>query len=128
MARATSLFKPATDAEVAIRKEIRATDGYKQIRTWHFDSLPNFTLHATIDLERAHGLNLEEEVVRHLGGEARRNIDQQAMQAFTMDEYLEAGFVYVPHIPVYSTPVLIQQDLVAQRGFLSGEVNVQGTI
>lgn len=33
--------------------------------------------------------------------------------------YLEAGFIYAPYVPLFSTPTLITADLKAQKGFLS---------
>ncbi len=35
------------------------------------------------------------------------------------DQYLMAGFVYAPYIPLFATPTLITSDLMAQKGFLS---------
>jgi len=35
------------------------------------------------------------------------------------DNYLMAGFIYAPYIPLFATPTLITSDLVSQKGFLS---------
>ena len=35
------------------------------------------------------------------------------------DNYLMAGFIYCPYIPLFATPTLITSDLMAQKGFLS---------
>jgi len=35
------------------------------------------------------------------------------------DNYLMAGFMYCPYIPLFATPTLITSDLVSQKGFLS---------
>lgn len=35
------------------------------------------------------------------------------------DNYLHAGFIYAPYIPLFSTPTLMTADLFAQKGFLS---------
>lgn len=34
-------------------------------------------------------------------------------------QYLYAGFLYCPYIPLFTTPTLITSDLIAQKGFLS---------
>jgi len=34
-------------------------------------------------------------------------------------QYLYAGFLYCPYIPLFTTPTLITSDLMAQKGFLS---------
>jgi len=38
---------------------------------------------------------------------------------FKGDNYLMAGFIYAPYIPLFATPTLITNDLVSQKGFLS---------
>jgi len=38
---------------------------------------------------------------------------------FRGDNYLFAGFIYAPYIPLFTTPTLITADLMAQKGFLS---------
>jgi len=38
---------------------------------------------------------------------------------FKGDQYLYAGFIYAPYIPLFTTPTLITSDLTAQKGFLS---------
>jgi hypothetical protein len=35
------------------------------------------------------------------------------------DNYLMAGFIYAPYIPLFATPTLITSDLISQKGFLS---------
>lgn len=35
------------------------------------------------------------------------------------DNYLMAGFAYLPYIPLFTTPTVITSDLMAQKGFLS---------
>ena len=35
------------------------------------------------------------------------------------DNYLYAGFIYAPYIPLFSTPTLLTSDLFAQKGFMS---------
>jgi len=35
------------------------------------------------------------------------------------DNFLMAGFVYAPYIPLFATPTLVTSDLFAQKGFLS---------
>jgi hypothetical protein len=40
---------------------------------------PNFTWSVTIDLERVHSINLENELARFLGNEARVAMDQLAI-------------------------------------------------
>jgi len=35
------------------------------------------------------------------------------------DDYLMAGFIYAPYIPLFATPTLITSDLEAQKGFQS---------
>lgn len=35
------------------------------------------------------------------------------------DNYLMAGFIYCPYIPLFATPTLITSDLMVQKGFLS---------
>jgi hypothetical protein len=38
---------------------------------------------------------------------------------FRGDQYLYAGFVYCPYIPLFATPTLTTSDLISQKGFLS---------
>jgi len=38
---------------------------------------------------------------------------------FKGDNYLMAGFIYAPYLPLFATPTLITSDLVSQKGFLS---------
>jgi len=38
---------------------------------------------------------------------------------FRGDQYLYAGFIYCPYIPLFTTPTLVTSDLMAQKGFLS---------
>jgi hypothetical protein len=38
---------------------------------------------------------------------------------FRGDDYLHAGFIYAPYIPLFSTPTLTTSDLMSQKGFLS---------
>jgi hypothetical protein len=41
------------------------------------------------------------------------------VMGFKGDNYLFAGMIYAPYIPLFSTPTLVTSDLVAQKGFLS---------
>ena len=34
-------------------------------------------------------------------------------------QFLNAGFIYAPYIPLFTTPTLVTSDLMAQKGFLS---------
>jgi hypothetical protein len=47
----------------------------------------------------------------------------KATNTYTMgykgDNYLMAGFIYSPYIPLFATPTLITSDLMVQKGFLS---------
>lgn len=53
--------------DIAVRQEtITAED---------FPLRANYTLGAAIDLEKAHGLNLEDEIIKYLGGEVKFTID-----------------------------------------------------
>ena len=38
---------------------------------------------------------------------------------FKGDNYLFAGFIYAPYIPLFATPTLVTSDLEAQKGFFS---------
>jgi len=38
---------------------------------------------------------------------------------FKGDNYLFAGFLFAPYIPLFSTPTLVTADLKAQKGFLA---------
>ena len=41
------------------------------------------------------------------------------LMGFKGDNYLFAGMIYAPYIPLFSTPTLVTSDLQAQKGFLS---------
>jgi hypothetical protein len=47
----------------------------------------------------------------------------KAVNAYTMgwrgDQYLMAGFIFAPYIPLFTTPTLLTSDLFAQKGFYS---------
>jgi hypothetical protein len=45
--------------------------------------------------------------------------DNEYTLGFRGDNYLMAGFIYCPYIPLFATPTLITSDLMAQKGFLS---------
>jgi hypothetical protein len=84
------LFKPATPEQLRVRAQETGyvTSNVLNEAVAYAPYIPlfvpgegaNFTLAAAIDLERAHGLNLEEELVRYLGNEARRAIDGQVQR------------------------------------------------
>lgn len=43
----------------------------------------------------------------------------RAILGYRGDDYLMAGFIYAPYIPLFATPTLITSDLEAQKGFQS---------
>jgi len=45
--------------------------------------------------------------------------DNEYTLGFKGDQYLYAGFIYAPYIPLFTTPTLVTSDLMAQKGFLS---------
>jgi hypothetical protein len=45
--------------------------------------------------------------------------DNAIVFGYRGDNFLEAGFVFAPYIPLFSTPTLVTSDLVAQKGFMS---------
>jgi len=113
------LFRPATPEQLRVREQ---ETGIVISAAGNND----YTLNAAIDLERAQGLSLEEELIRHLGREVRQHLDEQILQGFRGADFLEAGMVYLPYVPLYTTPTIVADDLAGQRGFLHAQANSIG--
>lgn len=45
----------------------------------------------------------------------------RTIAGYTKVDFMKAGFIYCPYIPLFTTPTCITSDLIAQKGSIRGE-------
>ena len=78
------VFRAATKEQIARRPVYEIPVYTSAIQADAFPFRGDFTLSATIDLERLHGQNLEDELVRYLASEIKFSIDELVTEGFML--------------------------------------------